>query len=115
MNTMCDPSIPLVTQEWEEWGNPNEKKYYEYMKDYSPYDNISKQKYPKIIVTTGLWDPRVQYWEPLKWVTKLKMTNPEIDIIMKTNMSAGHFSDTDRYAKLKEKAWEYATLLDKIS
>lgn len=115
MNTMCDPSIPLVTQEWEEWGNPNEEKFYEYMKSYSPYDNIRNVKYPKIIVTAGLWDYRVQYWEPLKWVTKLRLKSVDPDILLKVNMNSGHFADTARYTRLKEIAWEYTALLDIIN
>lgn len=114
INTMCDPSIPLTMGERLEWGNPNEKKYFDYMRSYSPYDNVVKQDYPFIVVTAGLWDHRVQYWEPLKWITKLRDLNPDINALLKTNMLAGHFSTTDRYEIIKEHAWEYAVVAEVI-
>merc|ERR1711871_24112 len=72
MTTMCDPSIPLTTNEWEEWGNPNTPKYFDYMLSYSPIDNVRAQEYPNILITAGLFDPRVAYWEPAKWASKLR-------------------------------------------
>ena len=117
INTMIDPSIPLVVGEWEEWGNPNEKKYFKYMESYSPYDNVEKKKYPLIVVTAGLWDYRVQYWEPLKWITKLRHLNrgtENLEAILKVNMAAGHFSTTDRYEIIKERAWEFAIVCEAI-
>ena len=72
LNTMSDPTIPLTVSEWQEWGNPNEQKYYDYMEKYSPYDNVKAQDYPAMLVTAGLNDPRVMYWEPAKWVAKLR-------------------------------------------
>jgi oligopeptidase B len=117
INTMSDSSIPLTSSEWEEVGNPNEKKYFKYMESYSPYDNVKKQKYPSIIVTAGLWDYRVQYWEPLKWITKLRHLNRGTDnlkAILKVNMDAGHFSTTDRYDIIRERAWEFAIVCEVI-
>ena len=107
MNTMCDPSIPLTTGEWEEWGNPNESKYYDYMLSYSPYDNVREQPYPHILITCGLHDPRVAYWEPVKWGSKLKtMKTDDNEILLKIELEAGHFSASDRYKYLREKAFD---------
>ena len=117
INTMSDESIPLTTGEWEEFGNPNNEKYFNYMESYSPYDNVEKKKYPLIVVTAGLWDYRVQYWEPLKWITKLRHLNRDTDNVMailKTNMAAGHFSTTDRYEIIKERAWEFSIVCEAI-
>jgi len=116
MTTMCDPSIPLTVVEWEEWGNPNEAKYFAYMKSYSPVDNVVKLAYPALLVTAGLNDPRVQYWEPLKWVAKLRAakTNDAAPLLLKVDMEAGHFSASDRYKYLKEAAFDYAFLLDQL-
>lgn len=115
MNTMCDPSIPLTTGEWEEWGNPNEAKYHDYMLSYSPYDNVREQPYPNLLILAGLYDPRVAYWEPTKWASKLRaMKTDSNDIIMKMDTEAGHFSASDRYKYLREKAFEQAVVLDKL-
>jgi len=113
MTTMCDPSIPLTTEEWEEWGNPNEAKYHQYMLEYSPIDNISPVTYPKMLLVSGLNDPRVAYWEPAKWAQVLRHTvaNPD-DVYVKMDMSAGHFSAADRYRYLRELAFDFAWLLD---
>mmetsp|Transcript_19107 Transcript_19107/g.46842 ORF Transcript_19107/g.46842 Transcript_19107/m.46842 type:complete len:743 (+) Transcript_19107:33-2261(+) len=116
MTTMCDPSIPLTTGEWEEWGNPNEWKYHDYMLSYSPLDNVRPQPYPNVLITAGLHDPRVAYWEPTKWATKLRLNNTseQTQILLKMDLEVGHFSASDRYRYLKEKAFEQAIVLDKI-
>ena len=117
MNTMCDPTIPLTVTEWEEWGNPNEEKYFDYMMSYSPYDNVVEKKYPAMLVTAGLNDPRVAFWEPAKWVAKIRelKKNPEdTPLYLKTDMSAGHFSASDRYKYIKETAFEYSFIIDQI-
>jgi oligopeptidase B len=115
INTMLDPSIPLTVIEYEEWGNPNDPVYYEYMKSYSPYDNVQAKAYPHILVTAGLNDPRVQYWEPAKWVAKLRrMKTDNNRLLLKTNMGAGHAGASGRYDYLKEIAFEYAFLLDTV-
>ncbi len=113
MTTMLDDSIPLTTGEYDEWGNPNEKVYYDYMKSYSPYDNVEKQAYPNMLITAGLHDSQVQYWEPAKWVAKLRTlkTNANI-LLLKTNMEAGHGGASGRFESIKEDALEYAFLLD---
>ena len=112
INTMLDPSLPLVKEEYEEWGNPNKVKYFNYMYSYSPYDNIKAQKYPHLLVTAGLNDPRVSYWEPAKFVAKLRTYNTsENMLLLKTNMDAGHAGASGRYDYLKEIAFEYAFLI----
>ena len=112
LNTMCDPSIPLTTPEWEQWGNPNQQKYFDYMKTYSPYDNIKNTEYPNVLALGGLNDPRVQYWEPAKFVAKLRhhMTNNNL-VLLKTEMNEGHFGGMDRYKYLKEAAFQQAFML----
>lgn len=112
LTTMLDESIPLSTGEYEEWGNPNEKMYYDYIKSYSPYDNIKKAKYPHILVQTGYHDPRVQYWEPAKWVAKLR--DHKLDknlLLLLTNMGSGHFGSTGRLEFLKLYTLYYAFLI----
>jgi len=112
-NTMLDPTIPLTVNEYEEWGNPNEKKNYEYILSYSPYDNVEKKEYPNILVLGGLNDPRVPYWEPAKWVAKLRdMKTDNNVLLLKTNMGAGHGGSSGRYDFLKEIAFRYAFVLD---
>ena len=112
MNTMSDPSIPLTTGEWEEWGNPNEAKYFDYMLSYSPYDNVREQPYPNVLITCGLNDPRVAYWEPVKWASKLKtMKTDQNEVLVKIQMEAGHFSASDRYKYIKEKSFEQSVVL----
>jgi oligopeptidase B len=110
---MLDDSIPLTTGEYDEWGNPNEKEYFDYMLSYSPYDNVVAQDYPNLLVTTGLHDSQVQYWEPAKWVAKLrdKKTNDNL-LFLDTNMDAGHGGASGRFEALKELAKEYAFLFD---
>ena len=113
VTTMLDDSIPLTTGEYDEWGNPNEKDYYEYMKSYSPYDNVTNTLYPNMLVTTGLHDSQVQYWEPAKWVARLRSQNKNTSqLYLKTNMEAGHGGASGRFEALKEVAAEYAFLLD---
>jgi len=115
MNTMCDPSIPLTTLEWTEWGNPNEEKYYQYMLEYSPYDNVTAQKYPAMLVLAGLYDPRVAYWEPAKWVARLRTRKTDDNLLLlKTDMVSGHFSASDRYKYYREKSFELAFILDQV-
>ena len=115
INTMLDASIPLTVIEYEEWGNPNEKPYYDYMKSYSPYDNVVAQDYPDILITAGLNDPRVQYWEPAKWTAKLRALKTDDNILLlKTFMGAGHSGSSGRYDRFKDIAFDYAFVLDRL-
>jgi oligopeptidase B len=112
ITTMLDESIPLTTGEYDEWGNPNDKAYYDYIKSYSPYDNVEKKDYPHMFVTTGLHDSQVQYWEPAKWVAKLRDYKTDNSILwFYTNMDAGHSGASGRFDSLKETARDYAFLL----
>lgn len=112
LTTMLDDSIPLTTGEYDEWGNPNEKKFYDYILQYSPYDNVKKASYPHLLVTTGLHDSQVQYWEPAKWVARLRELNTSNSLILlKTDMESGHGGSSGRYEKLKEKAVEFTFIL----
>jgi oligopeptidase B len=113
VTTMLDDSIPLTTGEYDEWGNPNDKLFYDYIKSYSPYDNVEAKDYPNMLVTTGLNDSQVQYWEPAKWVAKLRdMKTDSNQLYLKTNMDAGHGGASGRFESLKEDAEEFAFLLD---
>ena len=113
VTTMLDNSIPLTTGEYDEWGNPNDKLYYDYIKSYSPYDNIEQKNRPHIFVTAGLNDSQVQYWEPAKWVAKLRELKTDSNqLLLKTNMDAGHGGASGRFESLKEDAEEFAFLLD---
>jgi len=113
INTMLDPSIPLTVIEYEEWGNPNEKEYFDYMMSYSPYDNVIAQEYPNMLITAGLNDPRVQYWEPAKWAARLRAAKTDNNLlVLKTNMGAGHGGSSGRFDYLKEIAFEYAFIFD---
>ncbi|RZS93604.1 S9 family peptidase [Aquimarina brevivitae] len=113
VTTMLDESIPLTTGEYDEWGNPNESEYYFYMKQYSPYDQVKPQQYPNILITTGYHDSQVQYWEPAKWVAKLRELKTDTNLLLfHTNMDAGHGGASGRFDALKEVAEEYAFLLD---
>ncbi len=113
VTTMLDESIPLTTGEYDEWGNPNEKEYYDYILSYSPYDNVEAKAYPHLLVTTGLHDSQVQYWEPAKWVAKLRTLKTDNHrLLLKTNMEAGHGGASGRYQRYRETALEYAFLLD---
>jgi len=113
VSTMIDASIPLTTFEWDEWGDPREQEYYDYMLSYSPYDQVKEQAYPNMLVTTGYWDSQVQYWEPAKWVARLRdMKTDDNTLIMDVNMSAGHGGASGRFERLKTTALEYAFILD---
>jgi oligopeptidase B len=113
VTTMLDESIPLTTFEFDEWGNPKEKAYYDYMLSYSPIDNIEAKDYPHTLVTTGYWDSQVQYWEPAKYVAKLRDTKTDSNkLFFKCTMEAGHGGKSGRFEALKEVALEYAFLLD---
>ncbi|MEL6133448.1 MAG: S9 family peptidase, partial [Bacteroidota bacterium] len=118
VTTMLDDEIPLTTGEYREWGNPNEKTYYDYMLSYSPYDNVEAKSYPHLLITSGLHDSQVQYWEPTKWAAKLRdMKTDNHLLLLHTNMDAGHGGASGRYQAYKETALEYAFLLmlaDKI-
>jgi oligopeptidase B len=112
MSTMLDDTIPLTTFEYDEWGNPNQREFYEYMRSYSPYDNVGAKDYPNILITSGLHDSQVQYWEPTKWAAKLRRLNTADSVILlKTEMEAGHGGASGRFQQLKEKADEYAFFL----
>ncbi|MGB3468053.1 MAG: S9 family peptidase [Cyclobacteriaceae bacterium] len=118
INTMLDETIPLTTNEFDEWGNPKIKEYYDYMLQYSPYDQIKKQDYPNMLVLTGLYDSQVQYWEPAKWVAKLRAYKTDDNLLLfKTNMDTGHGGASGRYEAYKELAMEYALLfmMEKIT
>jgi oligopeptidase B len=113
LTTMLDDSIPLTTAEYDEWGNPNEKKDYDYIKSYSPYDNVTAQAYPHLLIETGLHDSQVQYWEPAKWTARLRRLNTSKNFIfLKTDMDAGHGGKSGRFDQLKEEALEYAFILE---
>lgn len=113
VNTMLDESIPLTTGEFDEWGNPKMKDYYEYMKSYSPYDNVEAKAYPATLITTGYWDSQVQYWEPAKWLAKLRdMKTDKNPMLMYCNMETGHGGASGRFKVLKESAMKYAFILD---
>ncbi len=113
VTTMLDESIPLTTFEFDEWGNPQDPEYYQYMLSYSPYDQISAQRYPDLLVTTGLWDPAVQYWEPAKWVARLRDRKTDSNpLLMYCNMETGHGGASGRFDRYKETAMEWAFLLD---
>ncbi|TDJ04191.1 MAG: S9 family peptidase, partial [Deltaproteobacteria bacterium] len=113
ITTMLDDSIPLTTGEYDEWGNPNKAAYYDYIKSYSPYDNVEEKDYPNLLITTGLHDSQVQYWEPAKWTAKLRTLKKDNNVLLlKTNMEAGHGGASGRFESLKEDALEYAFLLD---
>ena len=112
VTTMLDDSIPLTTGEYDEWGNPQDKIYYDYIKSYSPYDNIEAKEYPHMLITTGLHDSQVQYWEPAKWVAKLRELKTDSNmLIFKTDMSSGHGGASGRFESLKDDALELAFML----
>ncbi len=113
ITTMLDPDIPLTTSEYDEWGDPKEKEYYDYMLSYSPYDNVEAKDYPNLLITTGLHDSQVQYWEPAKWAAKLRALKTDDNLlILRTNMEAGHSGATGRFRRHEETALVYAFLLD---
>jgi len=113
VTSMLDDSLPLTTNEYDEWGNPNEREFYEYMLSYSPYDNVSARAYPAMLVTTGLWDSQVQYFEPAKWVARLRRLKTDDNLLLlRVNMEAGHGGKSGRFHRYREIAEEYAFLLD---
>ena len=113
VTTMLDESIPLTTGEFDEWGNPKDKDYYDYIKSYSPYDNVEAKAYPAMLVTTGLHDSQVQYWEPAKWVAKLReLKTDDHPLLLRTDMTTGHGGASGRFARYKDTAMEYAFMLD---
>ena len=115
VTTMLDESIPLTTGEYDEWGNPNEKQYYDYMLSYSPYDNVEAKDYPAMLITTGLHDSQVQYWEPAKWTAKLRALKTDKNpLYLKTEMDYGHSGASGRFEGYKEVALEYAFMLDEL-
>jgi oligopeptidase B len=116
VNTMMDSTIPLTTSEYEEWGDPRDSSFYFYMKSYSPYENVGKKPYPNMLITAGLNDPRVGFWEPAKWTAKLREYKTDKNILLlKTNMGAGHMGLTGRFDYLKDEAFEYAFILNILS
>ena len=113
VTTMADPTIPLTTGEWKEWGDPRIKKYYDYILSYSPYDQITDTEYPNLLVTSGYYDSQVQYWEPLKYVAKLRDAwQGDNKLYLHMNMEAGHSGKSGRFRRYRESALEYAFLLD---
>jgi oligopeptidase B len=115
INTMSDPTIPLTTLEYDQWGNPDDREYFDYIMTYSPYDNLRATDYPHVLVTTGLNDPRVAYWEPAKFTARLRELKTDSNtVLLKTNFDAGHAGASGRYDFLKEIAFEYAFLIDKL-
>lgn len=116
VTTMLDESIPLTTNEYDEWGNPNDKVYYDYMLSYSPYDQVKRQAYPNLLVTTGLHDSQVQYFEPMKWVAKLREYKTDNNLLLfKTDMEAGHGGSSGRFKRINDTALEYAFFLDLLN
>jgi oligopeptidase B len=113
LNTMLDDTLPLTVIEYDEWGNPAEKMYYEYILSYSPYDNIELKDYPAMLVLAGFHDRRVQYWEPAKWVARLRERKTDAnELVLRTRMTEGHKGASGRYDYLKEIAMEYAWMLE---
>ncbi len=112
LNTMLDDTLPLTTMEYNEWGNPNEKSFYDYIKSYSPYDNVKLQDYPHMLITAGISDPRVTYWEPAKWTARLRDSKTDSNLLLlKIHMDSGHGGASGRFDRLKEVALEYAFAL----
>jgi oligopeptidase B len=115
MNTMLDASLPLTVGEYLEWGNPNEKAAFDYMRSYSPYDNLKRQPYPATLFTTSLNDSQVMYWEPTKFVARMRTLKTDGNpLLLKCNMGAGHGGASGRYDRLKETAFEYAWLMNQV-
>ena len=116
MNTMLDASLPLTVPEYEEWGDPNEETYFKYMLSYSPYDNLKPASYPAMLVKTSFNDSQVMYWEPAKYVAKLRTLKTDANpLLLVTNMEAGHGGASGRYDYLKEIAFDYAFLLRELN
>ena len=115
VTTMLDASIPLTTNEYDEWGNPADRQYYDYMLSYSPYDNVTAQAYPSMFVGTGLWDSQVQYYEPAKWVARLRATKTDSKpLVFRVNMEAGHGGKSGRFERYHQTAESYAFMLDQL-
>jgi len=115
VTTMLDETIPLTTNEFDEWGNPKVKRYYDYMLSYAPYDNVERQAYPALFVSTGLWDSQVQYFEPAKWVAKLRaMKTDDHPLVLRINMEAGHGGKSGRFRRYHDIAEYYAFMLDQV-
>jgi oligopeptidase B len=113
VTTMLDPSIPLTTSEYDEWGNPADRTYFEYMLSYSPYDNVEAKAYPNLLVTTSLQDSQVQYWEPAKWVAKLRASKTDTNqLLLRTYMHGSHGGVSGRYKRYEQTAFVYAFILD---
>ncbi len=112
VNTMLDPTLPLTIAEYEEWGNPEDERFYHYIRSYSPYDNVEAKPRPILLITAGLNDPRVSYWEPAKWAARLRYLKADANaLLLKTNMGTGHFGPSGRYDRMRETAFDYAFLL----
>jgi len=114
INTMLDESLPLTVGEFEEWGNPKDRGYYDLMKTYDPYANIATRRYPALLVRTSLNDSQVMYWEPAKYVARMRVRSPETSVQFKINMAAGHGGASGRYDYLREIAFDYAWLLGRL-
>jgi oligopeptidase B len=115
VTTMLDESVPLTTNEYDEWGDPRERAYYDYMLGYSPYDNVRPTDYPAMLVTTGLWDSQVQYYEPAKWVAKLRATKTDRRrLLLHVDMDAGHGGKSGRFQRYREIAMEYAFVIGEL-
>jgi oligopeptidase B len=116
LSTMLDPTLPLTVTEYEEWGNPNEREYFDYMRSYAPYDNVVNKKYPHVLATAGLNDPRVSYWEPAKWISRLRQQPNSADswFLMKTKMESGHAGASGRYDYLRDVAFVYSFVMDRL-
>jgi oligopeptidase B len=115
VTTMLDATIPLTTNEYDEWGNPADRKYYDYILSYSPYDNVARKAYPAMFVSTGLWDSQVQYYEPAKWVAKLRAAKTDSNpLLFRTNMEAGHGGKSGRFRRYRDIAEYYAFMLNRL-
>jgi oligopeptidase B len=115
LNTILDATLPLTVGEYEEWGDPNDAQFYDCIKSYAPYENVRAADYPAMLITAGLNDPRVSYWEPAKWAAKLRaLKTGDRLLLLKTNMGSGHFGSSGRYEYLKETAFRYAFLLEAL-
>jgi len=115
INTMLDASLPLTAQEWEQWGNPRDSTHYAYMRQYSPYDNVRAQAYPWILVTTSFNDSQVMYWEPAKWVARLRERKTDANpLYFNVNLAGGHGGSSGRYDQMRERAFRYAFMLEAV-
>jgi oligopeptidase B len=115
LTTMLDDKLPLTVNEYDEWGNPNDIAYYHYIKSYSPYDNVRPAEYPALLVTAGLNDPRVSYWEPAKWVARLRtLASNGHPIVLKTQMGSGHSGPSGRYESWREEAFVMAFVIEQL-